>query len=382
MKRESKNPQAVMNTHVKKGFVILISIVCLILSLSGCKSDDYKKANAFLEEKHYEDALNVYAELGDYKDTPSKILECKYEIALLKIADSDFDGAVQILEELGEYKDSTEKKNECLYEMASQKYADQDFSGALEELHKLGDYKNAQEMASTCEREIGMREKSDYAFLDAISESILTRLESSRTGTVDHSTLVSTELAYLEKFKDADFYDAELKSLATKYINGLYIQKESLTQEVKSDEQIKWQEGMVDRFDVLKELYEKYGLLSDNQSFIGAYIAEAENQHRILDGIYAIEKDLDEQLNGENQNAIIRRTSYQILTFSLQNNTEYTFDLNFVFMPKDKDGVIIDSRTYYVPNIKPGAKYTVSCYKSQPNQTVAFEFETFYSNIK
>lgn len=382
MKRESKNPQLTVKTQRRRRLTVFVSVVCLILGLTGCKSDDYKKANELLGQKRYEDALNVYTELGDYKDVASKISECKYEIALIKIADSDFERAVQLLEELGEYKDSAEKRNECLYEIASQKYADQDFNGALEELHKLGDYKDAQEMTSNCEREIGMREKSDYAFLDAISESILTRLESSRTGTVDHSTLVSTELAYLEKFKETDFYDAELKSLALKYIDGLYTQKESLTQEVKSEEQIKWQEGMVGRLDVLKELYEKYGLLSDNQSFIGAYINEAENQHKILDGIYAIEKDLDEQLNGENQSAILKRTSYQILTFCLQNNTEYTFDLNFVFMPKDKDGVIIDSRTYYVPNIKPGAKYTVSCYKSQPNQTVAFEFETFYSNIK
>ena len=57
----------------------------------------------------YEDAIAIYAELGEYKDSKDKILEAKYLQAQKLYDDCSYEEAIEIYTELGEYKDSQEK---------------------------------------------------------------------------------------------------------------------------------------------------------------------------------------------------------------------------------------------------------------------------------
>lgn len=69
----------------------LIPIWTIVLFLlCGCKQDDYKEANRLFVNGNYEAALAIYSELGNYKDSVSKMAECEEIIESESTADNDF----------------------------------------------------------------------------------------------------------------------------------------------------------------------------------------------------------------------------------------------------------------------------------------------------
>ncbi len=59
----------------------LIALMCL--GLTGCKNSDYKEAVAYQEAGNYASAVTVYQELGDYKDSSSRLAECQTMISAI-----------------------------------------------------------------------------------------------------------------------------------------------------------------------------------------------------------------------------------------------------------------------------------------------------------
>lgn len=58
-------------------------IVVMCLGLTGCKSTDYKDAVEFQNTKDYSSAVTLYEELGDYKDSSSRLADCKAMISAI-----------------------------------------------------------------------------------------------------------------------------------------------------------------------------------------------------------------------------------------------------------------------------------------------------------
>lgn len=70
-------------------------VLMIILSLTACKSNDYKDAVKLQEASDYEAALEVYKTIGDdYKDVSNRISECESYVTVI----NDFDTAVVSLE--------------------------------------------------------------------------------------------------------------------------------------------------------------------------------------------------------------------------------------------------------------------------------------------
>jgi hypothetical protein len=55
--------------------------VLLVLSFVGCSGGNYKKAMKLYEDGSFEEAQQIFEELGDYEDSAKMIEECKYGIA-------------------------------------------------------------------------------------------------------------------------------------------------------------------------------------------------------------------------------------------------------------------------------------------------------------
>lgn len=80
---------------------------------------DYNKAVSLMEEGKYEEALKLFDNVKNYKDSEEKIKECqdkilseKYNEALSLIDNKEYIKAHDILVSLGEYKDSKDKLSE------------------------------------------------------------------------------------------------------------------------------------------------------------------------------------------------------------------------------------------------------------------------------
>lgn len=102
---------------MKKRILVVSLIVMMFLSLTGCKSKDYKDAVEYQEAKDYVSAATIYEELGEYKDSTERLTECKamikYDTAKAEQDAKNYASAATIYEELGEYKDSAKHLAEC-----------------------------------------------------------------------------------------------------------------------------------------------------------------------------------------------------------------------------------------------------------------------------
>lgn len=65
--------------------VILCISLVILLSLTGCKSSEYQKAQELAENGDYKGAIAAYQELGDYKDSEERVSDLERKVIELKI---------------------------------------------------------------------------------------------------------------------------------------------------------------------------------------------------------------------------------------------------------------------------------------------------------
>ena len=91
-------------------------LAVLMLSLSGCKSSDYKKASELYENGNWEEAMTIFVELEDYEDSAEMVSKCKYEIAAEHQSNGEYIEAIALYTELGDFEDSSTRISECKWD--------------------------------------------------------------------------------------------------------------------------------------------------------------------------------------------------------------------------------------------------------------------------
>ena len=136
------------------GVILVLSVVLSISSLFVVdmveKSQSYKEAVRFMKEEKYDDAIEKFKILEDYKDSKDKVLECQYLSAEAEEKDGDFETAIEIYTSLKDYKDSKDKILECQYLSAEAEEKDGDFEEAIEIYTSLKDYKDSKDKILEC----------------------------------------------------------------------------------------------------------------------------------------------------------------------------------------------------------------------------------------
>ena len=243
------------------------------------------------------------------------------------------------------------------YEKANELYVDKKYEEALAIYSELGEYEDSQKLVAECEKEIGMMTNADYDFLGAIEKAVANRMKMSEEENKTHESLVNAELSILSAYEDATFYDKKLGNLAKQYIDGLKIQKEALDLKY-SEYQIKWQEGIVKRYETLSDLHEQYGIFENNTDFESNYIAQVDANKRLLEAYTAIDEDMMAQLD----NVMFEYVDYCLMSAPYTNNTSYDFDANFYFTFYNEAGDRIDESQEYISNIKSGDNCVLKFY--------------------
>lgn len=106
---EQKNTR---NTFLVMGGVLLGILALLFISIAPVAK--YNIAKALVKTDSYSTALKLYTKLGDYKDSPKRVLECNYMIGLESAASEDFKNAKKAFAAAGDYKDSDMRKVDAL----------------------------------------------------------------------------------------------------------------------------------------------------------------------------------------------------------------------------------------------------------------------------
>lgn len=348
--------------------IAVLGMLCTVyfgfLSTGAKLRSTYNKATTLYNTGNYVEALPMYEGLGEYSNSADAAIWCRYELAKEAISNGYYETAKGYLEGV-DFLESAMLSKQCDYQLGIQAMEAHDWETAAAIFERL-DYENSGKMLTDC------------SFMLDIEQSITRRMEINAKESSDYKTLVNTELAYLEQYRKATFYNVEIGRLAKKYLEGLDKQLAALNYEYYYEFQLKWYEGMVKRYDVLISLHKNYGLMSNNQDFVGTYIKQYEDVKRTYNGIVALEKMFDDYYSDESYSYIRQSGRYVILTHT--NITEYTFDGIWVFTYFDRNDTKIKELTVRVDDIKPGETFEVKVYNSDAWNTI--DWYNYYDDIK
>ena len=90
---------------------------------------------------------------------------------------------------------------------------------------------------------------------------------------------------------------------------------------------------------------------------------------------------MDAQLKGEG--ILVEWDEYRrSVSFTLQNNTQYTYDTVFEFDFVDGNNTLIESDNVYIRNIKPYSSFVVTAYISNFYNVKTYYYHNYYENVK
>lgn len=114
----------------------------------------YQKGIAFMEDKEYVKAMEIWTSLGEFKDSQTQFNNARekqnkkdYKTACEKISNLEFESAESILIRLGNYQDSAELLKEVHYQQALIMMKKTEYSEAISMFSELGEYKDSVEQS-------------------------------------------------------------------------------------------------------------------------------------------------------------------------------------------------------------------------------------------
>lgn len=148
--RKIKMPQFLKTPKQKKIFMVVSIIICSVLLGTGgffgykyyvVPLSDYKTAESMLKDNKFNDALNKFEKLGDFKSSKTKVLEVHYKEAEYFLKKHEYKTAVSEFEKAQNYEDAVERVRKTKYEWAGKAEVDK----AIELYEELGDYKDSED---------------------------------------------------------------------------------------------------------------------------------------------------------------------------------------------------------------------------------------------
>lgn len=193
---------------------------------------------------------------------------------------------------------------------------------------------------------------TDCSFLRDLEEVVIINMEA--PDDTPYTTLCTTELALLNKYRKADFYNSDIAECADYYISAVDHQLSSLDYEFLCEIQSGMVCGSMNCGEVLDYLYSNYNFMADNAEFIGTCINELPYERAWLSAFEELLANGSEEVKETNV-----RSSYVECYF--KNNTPYIssriYDFRFT---KDEEGTqLLDTVYVSVDNIGPYEEFTV-----------------------
>ena len=131
---------------LKKIIAITTPIICvciaflLVLFNIIIPTMKYNSANKCVESKKYLDAIALYEELTDYKDSASKIKSTRYLLAISQLENKEYKNAYDNFTLIKDYKDSAAKRQESGYFYAQTLMNDKKYQEAADILERIVSY--------------------------------------------------------------------------------------------------------------------------------------------------------------------------------------------------------------------------------------------------
>lgn len=123
---------------------ILVGIIVTILSIAlVVPVVRYYIADSAFENGDYVKAIEIFTDLGDYKDSIERIPCSKYKLAESYIAAKEYDNAIELFTELGDFEDSEERLADAYYQKGSALLESKSYNQAYDALTQSIEYKDS-----------------------------------------------------------------------------------------------------------------------------------------------------------------------------------------------------------------------------------------------
>ena len=105
--------------------IAAVVVVMLACAIAWCipnviiPNSKYQQALALRENGQYDEAIAVFAELGDYSDAAQQLSKTKYQQAVALRENGQYDDAIAAFAELGDYSDAAQQLSETKYQQAN-----------------------------------------------------------------------------------------------------------------------------------------------------------------------------------------------------------------------------------------------------------------------
>lgn len=183
--------------NTRNGIIISIAaavvlVVILVITKIVIPANNYEKAEEMLAAGQYEEAVDAFAALGNYRDSRVKYAlarnELDYNHAARYLNNGDYDAAIEAFSALGDYKDAADQVKiaeegklnaeqlkqaeelENTYQKAEKALDEGNYDAALAIFSELGEYKDSQRAITYCTAQQllveGDHEAARTAFLD------------------------------------------------------------------------------------------------------------------------------------------------------------------------------------------------------------------------
>lgn len=247
-----------MTVFILSALVLLVSVQYLYVGIIIPKQK-YKSAQSLMEQEDYSEAIDVLSKLGPYSNSQELILQAKYSMAEEDLEDGDLTGARAIFISISDYKDSKQKVDEIdstvsekKYNSAKQYFDLGQYDKAILLFQELGEYKDSADYINS------IQDTYQEEFLAVLKKVLAERKKYSVEDTKgSYESLLNLEQPILG-YKDINFTDEALTTYKNDYINGLFVQQDSLSYFDVDTESFKntWQEGYYERMKAVQEIYE------------------------------------------------------------------------------------------------------------------------------
>lgn len=136
--------------------VIAIALLGVLTKQVIIPNVQYSNAEHKAQSGEYDEAIQAFIRLGDFKDSSQKVLETKYNWAKDKLAQGDTEGAISLFSMLGDYSDAkaqaTEIQNQVQYDKAMSAFQAEKYDDAQALFSELGSYKDSSDKVIECKK--------------------------------------------------------------------------------------------------------------------------------------------------------------------------------------------------------------------------------------
>ena len=91
-----------MKPNIFRSFLLVILVLLLFVSMTGCEDLDYRDAIRLYNDGDYEAAAEIFYALGDFEKCPELYTDCQYWIAVDLAEEGNFEKALPRFWKLGD----------------------------------------------------------------------------------------------------------------------------------------------------------------------------------------------------------------------------------------------------------------------------------------